>query len=399
MSTPQESVQLSRRMASLNPYKPGEQPNDRNYIKLNANENPYPPSPDVVEEVVHFVQSNHKALALYADPESTKLRSEIAAMLYRTGGVLSRAKETASEGLSISGGLSPSGKDKLPYKVTKDMIYCGNGSDEVLSLAFYAFFDDVIVAPEHSYSFYPVYCGYYGVKRESVPLTIDWKIDIERMAKRATELNAPTILANPNAPTGAALKRDEIKWMIEHSPKDKVFMVDEAYVDFGGESSLPLIKDYENLCIVRTFSKSMCAAGMRLGYLVANEKMINAITTVKNSMNHFPVDAIAQVFGAASCRHDAYYAECARKVVQEREHFMQFLNGHGYKTPLSSANFVFTTKGKDNKGDWGRGAYRAIKENGILVRHFDTEGIEDYLRITIGTAEEMAALESAMERL
>lgn len=372
-------TQLSNRLKSLDPYKPGEQPKDRQYIKLNANENPYPPCPETVKEVTDFLKEHPRAASLYADPDSTVLRGEIAAMLCRTGGVLCKAE-----------GDTPAA-DKA--NITPDMVYCGNGSDEVLSLSFYAFFDDAIVSPQHSYSFYPVYCGYYGVKQEKAMLLDDWTLDIERMAETATRLDAPTILANPNAPTGVALTRDEVKWMLDNSPHGRVFMVDEAYMDFGKESALPLLESYENLAIVRTFSKSMCAAGMRIGYLVANKPLIDAITTVKNSMNHFPVDALAQVFGASSCRHSAYYAECARSVVQEREAFAAFLNEHGWNAPPSGANFVFACK----EGVSGLEAYKKIKKAGILVRRFDTPGIEDYLRITIGTHEEMSSLQYVME--
>lgn len=396
---PHSAALLSRRMVGLDPYKPGEQPNDRQYIKLNANENPYPPCPDVVKETTSFLTSRPRAAALYADPDSTTLRKEIAAMLCRTGGVFSRAQAADGEGKArLNGGgivLSPSARDKLPFTVTPDMVYCGNGSDEVLSLSFYAFFDDVLVTPEYSYSFYPVYCGYYGVRQEKVPLMSDWKVDAVLMAKTAARLHASTIIANPNAPTGVSLTREEVRWMLDNSPRDKVFMVDEAYVDFGGESVLALLQDYPNLCIVRTFSKSMCAAGMRLGYLVANKALVDAITTVKNSMNHFPVDAIAQVFGSSSCRHDAYYAARAMDVVRERERFAAFLNGHGWCTLPSSANFVFTKK----DGVAGKDAYLKIKEHGILVRRFDTPGIEDYLRITIGTRDEMTALMDVMARI
>lgn len=372
-------INLSRHLLSLDPYKPGEQPKDRQYIKLNANENPYPPSPEVIKEAADFLQGHPMAASLYADPDSTLLRGEIAAMLCRTNGVLCKDAAKASAA------------DKV--KIDSGMVYCGNGSDEVLSLSFYAFFDDVIISPEHSYSFYPVYCGYYGIKQEKVPLMADLTLDIERMAKTAARLNASTILANPNAPTGIALKREEIKWMLDHSPRDKVFAVDEAYMDFGEESALPLLEEYENLAIVRTFSKSMCAAGMRIGYLAANKPLISAITTVKNSMNHFPVDAVAQVFGAASCRHASYYADCAKRIVKERESFEAFLAKHGWRAPRSRANFVFACK----KGVSGKASYEAIKKAGILVRRFDTQGIEDYLRITIGTHEDMAALEKVME--
>ncbi len=374
---------ISSRVKKLKPYVPGEQPDDREYIKLNANENPYPPSANVVESTVEFVKSYSKKTALYPDPDARGLHQAIAEMLNRTGGVLCRSQLDGAK-------LTPDAKDKIPFEVTPDMIYTGNGSDEVLSFVFYAFFDSdtPLVCPEHSYSFYPVYCGFYDIPRDAVPLKSDWSLDVDEMVKRANKNHSSVILANPNAPTGIALSRSELRDMISRCPRDRVFVVDEAYVDFGGESAIPLIKEFDNLLVVRTFSKSLCGAGLRCGYTVANPALINAITTVKNSVNHFPLDAITQVAAKAACQSDGYYAECAKKVASERESFILFLKENGWSVLPSQTNFVFAHK----DGTSGKAVYESLKKEGFLVRRFDTPGIEEYLRITIGTKEEMDKL-------
>ena len=226
----------------------------------------------------------------------------------------------------------------------------------------------------------------------TIALKKDWSLDTEAMTSAAKKADAPTIFANPNAPTGRGLTREEIRKMLLDSPSDRVFIVDEAYVDFGGESAIGLLCDFKNLVVVRTFSKSMSLAGLRLGYVVANPELIDALFTVKNSFNHFPVDVLAQKAGIESCRDYPYYAENARKIAAERDSFSAFLREKGWEVIPSKTNFVFARK----DGVAGEAAYRAIKERGILVRHFSTRGIEDYIRITIGTAAQMAALRGAM---
>lgn len=377
-------------MNNLHPYVPGEQPKDRAYIKLNANENPYPPSPEVISAVTDFVRGYPEKLGLYPDPDSLVLHEAIADMLNRTGGVLCRAVPDGRQ-------CHPAEQDKIPFTVTPDMIYSGNGSDEVLSFVFYAFFDShsKLVVPEFSYSFYPVYGGFYNIPLYPVKLNSDWTLDTAEMVRREKRNKSGIIFANPNAPTGCGLTRSQIRGMLLNTRKDKVFVVDEAYVDFGGESCIPLLADFPNLLIVRTFSKSLCSAGMRLGYIVASPELVQTVTTVKNSLNHFPIDAVAQIAGTAACTNDAYYAECAKKIVDERIKFSVFLKSHGWVVVPSQTNFVFAKK----DGIGGDEAYRKIKEQGILVRHFVTKGIEDYLRISIGTSEQMLALSSAMEHI
>ena len=381
---------ISNRMKNLHPYVPGEQPKDRVYIKLNANENPYAPSTKVQDAVVDFVKNNPMKLALYPDPDSLELHAAIAEMLNKTGGVLCNAVVDGED-------VKPSEKDKIPFTVTPEMVYSGNGSDEVLSFVFYAFFDSgkKLVLPEFTYSFYPVYAGFYNIEKDVVPMKKDWSLDTNEMLNRASKNGSGLIFANPNAPSGIGLSRAEIREMLLKADKDEIFVVDEAYCDFGGESCIPLLEEFKNLLIVRTFSKSLCGAGMRLGYIVANPELINYVTTVKNSLNHFPIDAVAQIAGVAACKNPAYYCECAKKVVEERETFQNFLSEKGWEYIPSKTNFVLVRNPKVS----GEQVYQKIKKEGILVRHFSTKGIEDYVRITIGTKKQMDALKKAMEAI
>lgn len=379
---------ISNRMKNLHPYVPGEQPKDRVYIKLNANENPYPPSPKVVDSVADFVRENAMRLALYPDPDSLELHAAVADMLNKTGGVLCNAKVSGEN-------VEPSEKDRIPFTVTPDMIYTGNGSDEVLSFVFYAFFDSgkKLVLPEFTYSFYPVYAGFYNIETDVVPMKKDWSLDVQEMLLRSKKNGSGLIFANPNAPSGIALSRNDVRKMLGQSDPDQIFVADEAYCDFGGESCIPLLAEFRNLLIVRTFSKSLCGAGMRLGYIVASPELVQYITTVKNSLNHFPIDAVAQTAGIAACRNPAYYCECAKKVAEERESFQEFLKENGWEYIPSKTNFVLVR----NPSVGGEEVYRRIKEEGILVRHFSTKGIEDYVRITIGTKEQMDSLKSILK--
>ena len=381
---------ISNRMKNLHPYVPGEQPKDRVYIKLNANENPYAPSTKVQDAVVDFVKNNPMKLALYPDPDSLELHAAIAEMLNKTGGVLCNAVVDGED-------VKPSEKDKIPFTVTPEMVYSGNGSDEVLSFVFYAFFDSgkKLVLPEFTYSFYPVYAGFYNIETDVVPMKKDWSLDTNEMLNRASKNGSGLIFANPNAPSGIGLSRTEIREMLLKADKDEIFVVDEAYCDFGGESCIPLLEEFKNLLIVRTFSKSLCGAGMRLGYIVANPELINYVTTVKNSLNHFPIDAVAQIAGVAARKNPAYYCECAKKVAEERETFQNFLSEKGWEYIPSKTNFVLVR----NPNVSGEQVYQKIKKEGILVRHFSTKGIEDYVRITIGTKEQMDALKKAMEAI
>ena len=381
---------VSNRMKGLHPYVPGEQPKDRVYIKLNANENPYAPSPKVNKALIDFVQSHPEKMGLYPDPDSTELHAAIADMLNQCGGVLCRAKVDGDK-------VTPSEKDKIPFTVTPDMIYTGNGSDEVLSFVFYAFFDSgkKFVMPEFTYSFYPVYAGFYNIPMDTVPLKEDWSLDVEEMLNRAKSNKGGIIFANPNAPTGLGLTRNQVREMLSKASSDEIFIVDEAYVDFGGESCIPLLKDFKNLVIVRTFSKSLCGAGQRLGYIVADPELVNIVTTVKNSVNHFPIDALSQVSGKAACTDVAYYVETSKKVVEERDKFYDFLSEKGFYVIKSQTNFLFAKHPSIS----GEELYKMIKDEGLLIRHFATPGIENFVRISIGSKEEMQALQEAFEKV
>ncbi|MCD1655667.1 histidinol-phosphate transaminase [Treponema zuelzerae] len=350
---------FAKRFAGLKPYVPGEQPTDRAYIKLNANENPYPPSPEVEKVLRDF---DPALFQRYPDPDARELRSAIADML--------------------GGGVSP------------EMIFAGNGSDEVLSFVFYAFFDSdsPLRFPEHTYSFYPVYAGYYDIPVIKTPLLSDFSIDTEALSEGP---GTGVIFANPNAPTGIYLPLDKIRNLLDSVPRDRVVVVDEAYIDFGGETAVPLLAEYPNLAIVRTFSKSYCFAGARLGFVVANPPLIQALFTTKNSFNHFPVDALTQKIGIASCRDSRYYAEINGRIIKTRDSFSASLRKAGWDVLPSLANFVFARKA----GLSGRGAYEAIKREGILVRYFDIPGITDFVRISIGLPADMEKLLAVMSSL
>lgn len=383
-----------KRLENLHPYVPGEQPTDRVYIKLNANENPYPPHPSVIAAVNDALSSHPEKLSLYPDPDVTELRTEIARMLNATGGVLARTR--CSTGCCATNACSPAPEDALGFEITPDMIFCGNGSDEVLSFVFYSFFDSdrPLVFPEHTYSFYPVYCGYYQIPMDRVPLRPDWTLDTDTMLAHANRTKSSIIFANPNAPTGLALTRSQVEALLNAAPAGQVVAVDEAYCDFGGESCLPLLKTHRNLVIVRTFSKSLSFAGMRLGYIVADPELVQAVFRAKNSFNHFPVDFVAKTAAIASCRAAGYYAQNARRIISERESLTAFLREQGFFVIDSTTNFVFARK----DGMSGRELYEQARDAGILIRHFATPGIEDFVRITIGSPQQMAELKKALAR-
>ena len=296
----------------------------------------------------------------------------------------------------------------------------------MLSFVFYAFFDSdaPVVVPEFSYSFYPVYAGYYNIPLLKVPLAADFSVDADAMIRAATGAACSKassagssaamvedvrgaglsdaaagasglIFANPNAPTGIALSFDTIRKMLLAYPRDKVFVVDEAYADFGTESVLPLLAEFPNLVVVRTFSKSLAFAGMRMGYIVASPELRNAVTTVKNSFNHFPADNLCQEAAKAAAADCAYYRKITKQIVADRDWFRNELIAAGYEVLPSATNFVFAR----HKSLSGKQVYELVKKAGILIRHFDIPGVEDFVRITIGTAEQMKQLADVMRRL
>ncbi|MDM8524521.1 histidinol-phosphate transaminase [Desulfococcaceae bacterium HSG8] len=349
---------FSERLKKLTPYVPGEQPRDRKYVKLNTNENPYSPSPKIRE----FLETCEiESLRLYPDPLATELRERIAEK----------------------------------YGVKKENVFAGNGSDEVLSFAFYAFFDNSngnLLFPEFTYSFYPVYCDFYAIQYQKIPLRDDFSVDAE--AYIGTE-SCGIIFPNPNAPTGICLSIEEIIRILENYPKDRAVIIDEAYIDFGGESAVRLINEYPNLLVIRTFSKSMSLAGLRLGFAIGDNGLIDALFTVKDSFNSYPLDMFAQKIGEIAIADEAYYSSVTKKIVETREELCSELGKAGWNFLSSKANFVFAGK----KGIPGEDIYLGLRDRGILVRHFNIGKIKDFVRITVGTKDEMSRLIEEMKKL
>ncbi len=342
---------FSERLKRLKAYVPGEQPQDRSYIKVNTNESPYPPTPLIRQTLLSF---DPERLRLYPDPKAVGLRRKLA--------------ET--------------------YGVREGQVFVSNGSDEALSFCFYAFFDPgrgKLLFPEFTYSFYPVYCDFYGIGYEKVGLAPDFRVDPERFLGRES---CGIIFANPNAPTGIALPAKEIGSLLARYPQDRVVIVDEAYVDFGAESAIPLLKEHPNLLVVRTFSKSMSLAGLRLGFAIANEPLIEGLFTVKDSFNSYPLDQLALYLGEVALSDEAHYRSMREKIVKTRDRFCLRLRELGWTVLPSKTNFVFARK----EGVAGKRVYEFLKSRGILVRHFAIPGIQDFVRITIGLDEDMDRL-------
>ena len=336
-------------MKRLHPYVPGEQPQDRRYLKLNTNENPYPPSPKIKDFLNNF---DIEKLRLYSDPLSGRLREKIASR----------------------------------YGVKKEQVFVSNGSDEALSFCFYAFFDSTsgpLLFPEFTYSFYPVYCDFYGIDYEKIPLDETFSVDIQELLDK--KKSCGIIFANPNAPTGICLGLNRIRHLLESYPGEKVVLIDEAYIDFGGESAVRLIRDFENLLIVMTFSKGMSLAGLRLGYVIGHEMLIKSLFTVKDSFNSYPADVLSQSIGEIAISDNAYYQSVWEEIITTRDSFRGELEKLGWHVLPSKANFIFAKK----RGIPGKDIYRKLKENGILVRYFDVDGIKEFVRISIGTGNDM----------
>jgi histidinol-phosphate aminotransferase len=335
---------LSERAKGLTPYTAGEQPKEKKYIKLNTNENPYNPSPKIAEAVALAARS----LRLYPDADSSGLCKAIAGV---TG-------------------------------VEADCVFCGNGSDEVLSFVFYAFFGGgrPLLFPDITYSFYPVYSKFYNIAYETLPLNGDFEIEPALYLRPASGV----IFPNPNAPTSVYLGWEKIRQIVEYH-KNKVVVIDEAYIAFGGESAVSYIKQYPNLLIVRTFSKSHALAGMRIGYAIGQPHLIAALRRVKDSFNSYPVDSLAAAAAAAAVLDTAYYNEITAKIIQTRENFAQGLKAAGFRVLPSAANFVFIS----HESIPAENLYANLKENGILVRFFNKPKIDNFLRVTIGTPEDM----------
>jgi len=337
---------LSAGKASLSSYTPGEQPKVLNLIKLNTNESPFPPSPRVIDAVSREAVER---LRLYSDIQTTALSAAIASR----------------------------------YGLSVDQVITSNGSDEVLSFAFQAFGEKGVAFADITYGFYSVWADLYGCPARIVPLNADFTVPLEQfMTNRET-----IFLANPNAPTGIALPLSDIRRLLESNP-DQVVVVDEAYVDFGSESAATLIDEYENLLVVQTFSKSRQLAGGRLGFAMGNKELIADLNRIKFSFNPYNVNSLTQLAGEAAMRDETYFDQCRRKIIESREWTIRELRALGFDVLDSAANFIFAAP----RFMGGREYLEALRSRNILVRHWNSERIRDYVRITIGTQAQMETL-------
>ncbi|HIC45243.1 MAG TPA: histidinol-phosphate transaminase [Methylophaga aminisulfidivorans] len=339
----------------LDPYVPGEQPKLANLTKLNTNENPYGPSPKVIE-AIRMAASDR--LRLYPDPTSAELRQAIADF----------------------------------YRIDAAWVFVGNGSDEVLGHVFNAFFrqEAPILFPDISYSFYPVYCQLYQISYDTVPLSHDFSINVDDYDR----INGGIIFPNPNAPTGCLLALSEIERLLQKNT-ESVVVIDEAYIDFGGESAVSLVKDYPNLLIVQTMSKSRSLAGMRVGYAIGQADLIEGLIRVKDSFNSYPVDSLASAAGVAAMNDKAYFNETCQAVIDERNKVVAGLEELGFDVLPSAANFVFASHKQVDAVEIAAG----LRKEGIIVRHFTKPRINQFLRISIGTAGENQQLLSVLDTL
>lgn len=331
---------------SLTPYTPGEQPKgQRHLIKLNTNENPYPPSNNVLQAIS---AANNGDLRLYPDPEATALREAYAAYV----------------------GLS------------RENVFVGNGSDEVLALSFDTFFQkgQPILMPDICYSFYPVYCQYYGIDYQTVPLKEDFTIDVTDFYQP----NGGVVITNPNAPTGIALTAGEIELILQHNP-DHVVLVDEAYVKFGAETVVPLIAKYPNLLVVQTLSKSHSLAGLRVGFALGDPQLIEGLNRVKNSFNSYPVDRLAQAGALAAIKDADNVAKRCKRIMAVRDGVSVALRGIGFEVLPSKTNFIMTKYWNVPSPE----LFGHLREHDILVRYFALPRLDQYLRVTIGTRSDM----------
>ncbi|MGJ7607191.1 histidinol-phosphate transaminase [Variovorax sp. LT1R20] len=349
----------SPRIGALEPYVPGEQPRIANLVKLNTNENPYPPSPLAVDAIQ---QAAANGLERYPDPTSLALREAVARR----------------------------------HGLTVDQVFAGNGSDEVLAHAFFAFFQQAepLLMPDVSYSFYKVYAQLYGIACELQPVDEGLRIDVEAVAARARGGCSGIVIANPNAPTGIGLPLSQIERLLAACP-DRVVLVDEAYVDFGGESALPLIDKYPNLLVVQTLSKSRSLAGLRVGFACGQQHLIDALVRVKDSFNSYPLDRLATAGAVAALEDEAWFATTRDKIVDTREGLSLQLEDLGFEVLPSQTNFVFARHPQRDAAELAA----LLRERAVLVRHFRQPRIAQYLRISIGTREQCSALVQALQAI
>lgn len=340
---------------TLTPYVPGEQPKLKNLIKLNTNENPYPPSPKVLEALKAEAA---ETLRLYPDPNSDRLKSAIASY----------------------------------YGLQANQVFVGNGSDEILAHIFQALLkhDKPLLFPDITYSFYPVYCGLYQIQYKTVALNQQFEIDLEDYLQP----NGGIILPNPNAPTGIPLPLAKIEQLLHRNP-ESVVVVDEAYVDFGTESAVRLIQQYPNLLVTQTLSKSRSLAGLRVGFALGHPDLIEALIRVKDSFNSYPIDRFAEAGAIAAMQDQAYFEHTCQQVVATREQLVKDLQILGFEVLPSGANFIFAKHRVKAGGELSA----RLREKGIIVRQFKSSArIEDYLRITIGTDAQSRALIDALKQ-
>ncbi|MGP5214421.1 MULTISPECIES: histidinol-phosphate transaminase [unclassified Psychrobacter] len=357
----------SSKARNLSPYVPGEQPQHENLCKLNTNENPFPPSPKVGEAIAKVLEQQADDLRLYPAPESDDLRAALAQL----------------------------------YDIDINQVFVGNGSDEVLALVFASFFlkERPVLAPDISYSFYPVYAQTFGIELVQIALEEDFSIDPDAYRQPCSGI----IIANPNAPTGLLLSLADIRKLAsEHS--NSVIVIDEAYIDFARAvdgssdteiSAVSLINEFDNILVTQTFSKSRSLAGLRVGMAFGNASLIEALTRMKNSFNSYPLDKLAQVGATASVLDVEYFTQTCQQVIDLRQSLTAELTALGFDVLPSHANFVFA-RPKDGNANT---VANALREQGIIVRHFDKPRINEYLRITTGTAEQNNRLIDALQTL
>jgi histidinol-phosphate aminotransferase len=345
----------SRLTHELKPYVPGEQPRVVDLVKLNTNENPHPPSPRVLEAVSGEATDT---LRLYPDPQATALRAALASY----------------------------------HKVRPEQVFVGNGSDEVLAHAFAALLkhDAPLLFPDITYSFYPVYCRLFGITYETVPLDAAMQIRVADYRRPAGAI----VLPNPNAPTGIALSRSEIVTLLEDHP-DAPVVIDEAYVDFGAETAIPLVASHPNLLVVQTMSKSRALAGLRIGYAIGDSDLIEALTRVKDSFNSYPLDRPAQAGAIASLVDEPYFQASRTQVIESRARLHRGLVGLGFEVLPSAANFVFAR----HPAQAGEALAAELRRRAVIVRHFAAPRICDYLRISVGTDGQIDRLLSALSEI
>ena len=346
---------LSSRFAALEAYVPGEQPQDQPYIKLNTNESPFPPSPEVSAAVS---AAEVGKLNLYPDPECRRLKKKLAAL----------------------------------YGVGEENVFLSNGSDDILNFFFMAFCDAErpVAFPSISYGFYPVYAGLYNLPATAIPLKEGFAIDAEDYCG----LRRNIVIANPNAPTGRTIPVADIERIVQSNP-DHVVLIDEAYVDFGAESCCRLIGTYENLLVCQTFSKSRSMAGGRLGFALGGAGLIADLNKMKYSTNPYNINRLTLVAAEAAVDSDSYYRENCRKIQENRAYTVERLDALGFTTLPSLANFIFTRCPKLDGG----ALYRALKDRGVLVRYWDKPALKDYVRVTIGSKEQMDRFLSTVQAI